>query len=459
MRFLAGLILSASFAFAGGLHAGAAQVIITPPQGAPMAGYYSNRAATGVHDDLHAKAIVFEKDGVKVTLVACDMVSIPRPIVDEARSQIQRTLNIPPSHVMISATHSHTGPVILGGPSRYNLEGEMKEIAVKYTAELPGKIAEAAQKANAALSPVRIRSGIGREDSLAFNRRFHMKNGTVGWNPGKLNPNIVRPAGSIDGSVPVVFVESTSGKPVAAYVNYAVHLDTFGGTQYSADYAYPLGKILSAAKGNDLLTLFTIGTAGNINHIDVSTKAPQKGAEESARIGAVLAAEVLKTVKQAPLVDVSDIRVSTKTLKLQLPEIRPGQVEWARKIAVTFGKPNAAPFNDLVRAFKIIETAERKGKLLDAEVQVIALGNQIAFAALPGEIFVELGMTIKNGSPFPQTIIPELANGSVGYVPDRKAYAQGAYEVESARCAVGSGELMVDSAIQQLIDLYAKHQK
>jgi neutral ceramidase len=83
-------------------------------------------------------------------------------------------------------------------------------------------------------------------------------------------------------------------------------------------------------------------------------------------------------------------------------------------------------------------------------VQVISLGDDLAWVSLPGEIFVELGLSIKQGSPFKQTMIAELANGSIGYVPNRVAYPQGNYEVVSARCAEGSGEKLVDEAIKQL---------
>jgi hypothetical protein len=76
--------------------------------------------------------------------------------------------------------------------------------------------------------------------------------------------------------------------------------------------------------------------------------------------------------------------------------------------------------------------------------------------SLPGEIFVELGLQIKRGSPFRQTMIAELANGSIGYVPNRVAYSQGNYEVVSARVAEGSGEKLVDSALKQLGVLYKK---
>lgn len=81
---------------------------------------------------------------------------------------------------------------------------------------------------------------------------------------------------------------------------------------------------------------------------------------------------------------------------------------------------------------------------------MISLGDDLAWVSLPGEIFVELGLSIKAASPFRTTILAELANGSVGYIPTRVAYPQGNYEVVSARCAEGSGEKLVDVALKQL---------
>jgi len=189
------LLLITGTSSASMLQAGAAQVDITPPAGAPMAGYYVPRVATGTHDALHVKALVFEKNGVKVALVACDLVWLPRSLSEEARQLIQHRTGIPGDHVMISATHDHTGPVIMTHPTRYSLHGEMLRITEDYTRALPGRIARAVILANSSLQPAEIRSAIGRENSLAFNRRYYMKDGSVGWNPGKLNPNIWRPAG------------------------------------------------------------------------------------------------------------------------------------------------------------------------------------------------------------------------------------------------------------------------
>ncbi len=452
MRILS-LVLSLSALAAAELRVGAGAAKITPPSGAPMGGYYYNRAASGVHDDLWAKAIVLEADGARAAIVACDISGLPRPIIEQARREIERDPGIPPERVMIGATHTHTGPVVLSGPSRYNLEGDMLRIGQQYAADLPRMIAEAVRKAASALAPARVAAGRGREDSLTFNRRFHMKDGTVGWNPGKLNPNIVRPAGPIDPDVPVIYFDTPKGEAVAVHVNYALHLDTVGGAEYSADYPYTLSRLLAEAKGRDMLTLFTNGCSGNLNHIDVAWADKQKGHSEAARIGTVLAGEVLKTMKRLDALPAGALRARSATLKLPLPEVRPQDLEWARKIAPTFGTPQAAPFMDLVRAFKFVDVAGRNGAPLEAEVQVIALGGQLAWIGLPGEIFTEHGLAIKTASPFRYTVVSELANGSIGYVPNRKAYPEGAYEAESARCGAGSGEMMVDAAVRLLIDL------
>ena len=87
---------------------------------------------------------------------------------------------------------------------------------------------------------------------------------------------------------------------------------------------------------------------------------------------------------------------------------------------------------------------------MDVDVQVFALGQDIAWVALPGEVFVELGLNIKAASPFQQTNIIELSNGRSQYIPHHSAFSEGQYEVVSSRHAEGAGELLVTTAIQLL---------
>jgi hypothetical protein len=461
LPFPLALVLSATLAAtatSADLTAGAAQVDITPPAGCPMAGYYHARGAEGTHDPLYAKALVFEKDGTRAALVGLDLISTTRETVEEARKLVEKRTGIPGKNVMISATHSHTGPVLSTRTSREDAFGGRNQIAREYMTALPGKIADAVGKADAARKPARVSFAEGREDHLAFNRRFHMADGTVGWNPGKKNPKIIRPTATTDPSVPVVYVETADGRPIATYVNFAMHLDTVGGMYYSADYPGVLAGALAAVKGDGMVTLFTAGTCGDINHLNVDSAAPQKGHGEAARIGTRLAAEVLRTFDRLRPAGVGPLRVTAETVELPLAPVTDADVAAAKKVveAVEAGAKPPPAFLDQVQAFKAVDVANRLGKPLAVEVQVISLGDDLAWVSLPGEIFVDLGLAIKAGSPFRQTMIAELANGSIGYVPTRRAYAEGNYEVISARCGIGSGELLVDSAIKQLRGQFRK---
>ena len=443
---------------AEGLRVGAAEVVITPPVGAPMAGYYSRRASEGVHDDLHAKALVIEVGGAKSALVALDLISTTRDLVEEARHEIEAVTGVRSAAVMISATHAHTSPVLSGRGTREAAFGGATDLAREYRAGLPKRIAEAVRLAETRASASRIMVARGRESSIAFNRRFHMKDGTVGWNAGKLNPHILKPAGGIDPDVPVVYFESTARKPLATYVNYAVHLDNVGGMKISADMPYTLSRLLADFKGPNMITLFTAGCCGDVNHIDVTWAEPQKGFENAARMGTILAAEVLRAWPRLTAIEPSALRTRSETVSLELPEISRDDVAGARAIVARRDDPKATQptFLESVQAFKVLDVAAREGRRQEVEVQVVALDDDIAWVSLPGEIFVELGLAIKQDSPFSYTIIAELANGSIGYIPSRRAYAQGNYEVVSARCAEDSGERLVDAALRLLKGLHTE---
>ena len=444
-------MLAAQLGVGADLRIGKAAVKITPPHGMPMAGYYSIRLAESTHDDLFAKAIVFEYAGAKAAIVACDLVDVERQYVTEARRLIEAATGIRGANVSISATHSHTGP-LLSPRFLAAVEGAPLKLARDYREALPAKIAESVKLANTNLTEARLWAGLGVEETVGFNRRFLMKDGSVKFNPGKMNPEIVQPVGPVDPDVYVVYAESPAGKPLATHVNFAMHLDTVGGVQYSADYPYTIARMLGQIKGPEMLTLFTIGAAGNVNHIDVKTKDRQQGPAEAQRIGTILAGETIKTYARMKPVAPGPVRVKNEIVRIPLPEVKPEQIAAAKQTAARFGKPNQPPFLEMVEAMKVLDVAERKRDLLEAEVQVILIGD-LAYVSLPGEIFTELGIAIKKASPYPLTIVSELANGSIGYVPNRKAYAEGAYEVISARCGPGCGEALADAAIRLLADM------
>lgn len=452
MRALAIFLTFASLTNAAELRVGAAAVVITPPEGTPLAGYYGYRGTKSVLDDIHSKAIVLELGDTKAALVVCDLISLPRHVVTEARRQIEKATGIPGANVMISATHTHTGPVLNRESSLDELVGATTDLGRRYTERLPELIAKSVAEAHKKLTPVRASAVSGKEEGISFNRRFHMKDGTVSWNPAKRHPDIVKPAGPIDPEVGVVYFDTPKNLPVATYVNFALHPDTVGGEGVSADYPGVVSKILGDYRGPEMVTLLANGCCGNINHRDIQWLDGQKGPREAHRIGTLLAGSVLRASRDLKPVATDSLRVRSEMVKLPLAKITDADITAAKETVKAVKDPKTK-FMDKVKAFQVLDVAARDGKPLEVEVQVITLGDQVAWVSLPGEIFVELGLAIKKASPFPLTNIAELANGSIGYIPDKPAFAQGNYEVVSARCAEGSGEMLVAAATRLLAEV------
>lgn len=452
---LALVVLTSFPASASELRLGVSQVIITPQLGTPLAGYYEPRGTTGVHDDIYSKAMVMEQDGVKAAIVICDLLSIPRQTVITARQLIEQQTGIPGANVMISATHQHTGPVVARESARDQLDGGTSELGLTYTANLPRLIAQSVAEANQKLVPARLGAAKAYTEHLSFNRRFWMRDGTLSWNPAKLDPNIIKPAGPIDPEVGVLYFDSPQAKPLLTFVNFALHPDTTGGTEISADYPGVLARLLGEYKGKEMMTIFANGACGNINHRNIKWNDPQKGAQESFRIGTVLAGAVNTAWGDLKPMQTSGLEVKTEIVKLPVASFTPEDVRKANEVIARLNDKKTT-FLEKVKAFQVLDNVQRKGQPIEVEVQVIALGKQVAWVSLPGEVFVELGLSIKTLSPFPHTMIVELANGAIGYIPNKSAYIEGNYEVVSARCAEGSGEMLVTAAAKLLNEFYAK---
>jgi neutral ceramidase len=348
---------------------------------------------------------------------------------------------------MISATHTHTAPQIR---PRFVTKADesARRKTTTYVASLPSRIAEAVQQANAQLVQAQVYAAVGHEETISFNRRFLMRDGNVQTNPGKEDPaalrQILRPDGPIDPDVGVVTFDTLDGQHLATLVNFAIHLDTMGGSRPSADFPFQINNVLASARGADMLTVFAMGAAGNINHYDLLD--PEsihrvKGVEESSRIGAILAAEVLRSYRRMHALDTATLRVAREVVRLNMPD------EKGRALAARYA--GASQFFD----GELTVFNENGKQQFEAEVQAIALGDELAWVGFPGEMFVEHGLALKQASPFRYTMIHTLANGSIGYVPNRKAYSQGAYEDTATRCAPGEGESLVEVATRLLVSL------
>jgi neutral ceramidase len=457
---LLALFFGAQFASANELKAGFAVVDITPPTGYRMSGYFYERRNTGTHDRLQAKALVLEQGSERAALVFCDLIAISHELSERTRILASRRSGIPPSHILIAATHTHTGPLYFGPLRDYWHEtakardGRDLAEGVDYPAILAERLADAMARARRSLQPVHVEAAIGEALDLAFNRRFHMKDGSVVFNPGKLNPNIVRSAGPVDTDVgTLVFLTADRKRVLSIFTSFALHLDTVGGTQYSADYPFYLERELKKELGPHLVSFFGTGTCGDINHIDVTHNRPQKGHAEAARIGRELSQAVVLTFADLLPVQNPSLAVKSEKVVAQLQSFTAEQIADAQSKLSRIGTPQLG-FLAGVEAFKIVDIQRRGGKTIPLEVQAFRFGEDTALVGLPGEVFVELGLAIKEQSPFPNTLVIELCNDSIGYVPTKKAFTEGSYEVVNSRVVPGTGERLVETAVRLLNDLH-----
>jgi hypothetical protein len=407
------------------LQVGVAEIDITPPVGYRMAGYFNERLATGTHDPLHAKAIVLRQGKEQVALVSCDLVGVSLAVTTNARVQASRRTGIPVSNIVVCATHSHTGPLFEGPLREYFHELAERKFArdpqeeVDYPAFLVERVVEVLAAAQANLRTAELQAGVATQQGLSFNRRYWMKNGKVVFNPGQLNPDIVRPAGPTDPDVGILFARDvTTKQPFAGLTVFATHSDTVGGTLYSADYEYYLEQTLRAAFGKDYLSAFGLGTCGDINHIDVSKKEPTSGLAVAERLGSTLGKTVIAGAPSLPVISKPALAVRSTTLQVPFQQATPEQVADARAVMQKFYYTNTT-FLAKVAAVRTLDLAGL-GPTRPMEVQVFRLDAETAIVCLPCEIFAELGLAIKRASPFRHTLVISVCNDPVMCLPRRR---------------------------------------
>jgi neutral ceramidase len=472
MKFRIDFLLIAFVAFLSHISANANEPLlkgsvavrdITAPIGYRLCGYFYERFSTGVHDPLLAKAVYLEQGDQKIALVFCDLIGVPQTLTDQVRAEAVARFGIPGTNVLVAATHSHTGPLYFDALRNYFHQraeaqhGKDPAETVDYPKFLSAKILEAIAESKQGAAPIELDAGRTFKWGLSFNRRFYMKDGAVVFNPGKLNTNIVRSAGLTDPEVMLLRFRLAGAKnPLAIMTSFALHLDTTGGTEYSADYPFYLERTIQKALGEKVVSIFATGTCGDINHIDVASGRPQKGGEEAARIGGALGNAVLQALPQLASISQPMLASRYEQVRTPLQEFSPEQITRARALLEKVGTSSLS-FLGQVEAYKINDVEElrrRSGSMLPMDVQVFRLDRNTALVCLPGEVFVDIGLAIKRASPFRETFVIELCNDDIGYVPTRRAFQEGSYETVNSRIQPGGGEKLVESAVKLLKELH-----
>jgi hypothetical protein len=441
--------------------AGFAERDITPEIGSEAPGGYGKAYHKSIHDPCKVRAAVFDDGTKRVALVGLDALFIHRDTVKNVRKAIAKKVGLAEDAILLGASHSHSsGP--MGGvmPGEYDHASKLvQKLAYKFTTCAGAKYLARVEKAiveavcAAHEGRVKVRAGIGKgiERTVAFNRRFKMRDGRTVTHPGQGNPGIVEPAGPVDPEVGVIGVWNEKGKFLGCVVNFACHATTSPGG-ISANYIHYLEKAIQGYYGKDAVVVFLNGASGDITQVDnQSTRRHLDGERWAQLVGGKVGAEALKvllTVEPGTLVPV-DFR--TKVLKIKR---RPPSAERLKaSLELVEKDPAKVGHTEWVFAKEIVllDALLKKSPAADVEVQAIQVGPAV-FLTTPAEYFCRFGLEQKAKSGFPFTFPVSLANGCVGYVPTEDAFglAGGGYETRLtsySNLEITAGSRMRDTGI------------
>ena len=437
---------------------GVATVDITPPVGTPLAGNFrDDYASRGVHTPLTARALAVRSGGAAVALVAADLLTVPETMVALARRQIEAACGLRPEQVLISATHTHSGPAaeLVAGPPA------PAAVIEKITAG----IAAACIQAHQALRSSGLWRGATQTDheTLFFNRRLRLKDGRTVMNWTRPPRDAIDAAwGPTDPEMGLLLAGADPEYPTFFGVNAALHAAVLAGDNWliNADWPGYYYQAVQRIFGSDATAMYFQGAQGNINHLDAFDPTQGRGFKEAQRIGSTIALAAAAARRELRSVS-GPVAWSSRQVALPPRVITPAEIARAEQVVAESAASGEAPrgqtdgLPELLFARAQLELAPRTEPYA-TEIQALRIGD-LAVVGLPGEFFVEFGLEIKRRSPAAQTFVVGLANGSLGYVPTAAAFAQGGYEPTSwhySKLAPQAGPLCVAAALEQLQTLF-----
>jgi neutral ceramidase len=447
------------------LRAGAAVVDVTPQEfPLNMPGGFSDNMAHKAHDPLYARCLVLSQGQTTIAMVVLDNLGAAPEVLEEAKLLASKVTEIPSKKMLICSTHTHSGPPTSGGP-----EGTPE---YAYRKRLVAGLAESIIQANKALKPAAVGAASHSLQEEVFNRRWFLKTGkmplnpfgkldTVKMNPGTSSEVLERPAGPTDPDVTILSVQDAARKPLAMFANYSLHY--VGGTpagQMSADYFGEFARLMPSrlSAPEDFVAMMSNGASGDINNIPFLVDRPRREPFEQIRIVAQKAADTSWIAHQKIQQHRSDVTLAMLQREIVLKYRRPTAEQIADAKAVLAIEDQAA-IDKLPRlaqhyARNVVKAADRQEDSLSVKLQAIRIGD-LAVCGIPFETFAEIGLELKERSPFDQTMVIGLANGRYGYLPTPQQHLLGGYEtwIGTNTVQLDASEILVNNLVEMLGEL------
>ena len=397
------------------ISAGIAKVNITPENPIPMSGYRSRTEPfEGIHDSIYARAIVFSDGTNKTAIISSEVIGFSNDFWDETTQMMEQETGIEAKNILLTTVHSHSGPV-----TRVYSKDETIEV-LTFVESLQRKLVNLVIHADNNLQPASIGSGTG-ECKMNINRRA---------NDGKGNIQLGRnPYGPCDHEVGVLRIDDPEGNIMSILVNWPCHAVVMGPRNLliSGDWPGAASRYIEDSL-NTTIAPIIIGASGDINPIygphidfvDVNSYAYAINA-----IGYDLSNEAIRVTNEIKTVGTGEIRSLQKSIFL------PGKVEEENRLHHESYDP---------------------GNKVEIRLSTIKIGD-IILAGVNGEVFNQIGVKLKDQSPYRNTFFITHCNGSAGYLVSDAAIPEGGYEVRSTSAASGAEEGIINGLLEMIKEL------
>ncbi len=406
------------------LRAGVAKVKITPSEPVPLAGFFDRQGLfEGVHDELYARVVIFESEGVEAAIISVDICILSNTFWEDLADRIAHHFPLTKRRVFLNTTHTHGSPAIIDPPGTEFIDisflnpNPYYDVLERYTESLKEKIIEGIATAHNSMKSVTIGFGTDMID-IGVNRRETNENGTVDIG--------VDNDGSIDKSLNVLRVDTLDGDTMALIYNNGTHGVSMMSRQLTGDWPGIASQEIENTLGDNTVALFLSGAAGDVNPVYLAKERfddPDGAAPDLA------------------------LKVREKVIELAeriIPETR-GPVKAEQRIVTLPGKRFLGllgfdPSYD--------DKAKDTSPVPDSELRMSALRvGDVFFGGVNAECFSEIGMEFKEKSPFRNTFFAGHLNGYASYVLSDAEMGKGGYEYNATIVKEGGHRAIVDTLL------------
>jgi neutral ceramidase len=419
------------------LKVGAGAADFTATDDMTIAGGIGGGKVQGQEGSLRAVAVVVEHPtSGKFAIVACDVLFVTDAMVRAAAAEIDHRCGIPIDHLLVNATHTHSAP------STVRVHGYGPE--PEFVKNVIDGIVRAVEQADGHRTDnCRFAYRLGEESTVGANSRLLLSDNTIYWIGSR--EDAVRPTGPFDPQLPVLTFYGPGDRLRGLIFNHSTHtIGTLRPNVRSPSFYGLAAQELE--KELDATVCFLEGASGSTHNIGGVTTAVAITRMKQAVTAALAKAETRPVDRIAALKRPFKFRVRTFDEATEDAKV----LSYCRKRAPDHADAIAAVFRQMRLEMKPEQGRERKTSL-----QVLLIGD-VAIVGVPAEYFTSLGVDIKHRSPIKDTLVAELANDWIGYLPDREGYELGGYQTWMgwhSYAEPGTGERIADEVVSMLAEL------